>query len=182
MDKKTDTLADAWKNIPPALDMRRLFDKIELPHVDMKTLIEARRRDIDALVEANREAYQALEALGKRQQEILTASLATLQDNTREVLSTDGLGEKATRSAQLAQKALTQALADMRELAQMAVSSNRQVLAVLNDRVKAGLSEAGVTLPGLTEDAPHARATTKKPAARSATAHKATPRKRAAHA
>jgi phasin family protein len=185
MDKKaTATSANPWKNIPAALDVRRLIDKMDLPHVDLKSMVEARRRDIDALMEANREAYQALESLGKRQQEILNASLAAFQDNTRDVIATQGIGQKATRSAQHAQKAFTQALSDMRELAQMAVASNRHVLAVLNERMKLGLEEAGVKLPGLSTDEPAAKPAKPRAAAtRKTTARKATAsRKRTANA
>lgn len=187
MDKKATAPAlDGWKNIPAALDVRRLIDKIELPHVDLKAMVEARRRDIDALMEANREAYQALESLGKRQQEILNASLAAFQENTRDVIGTPGLGQKASRSAQHAQKAFTQALNDMRELAQMAVASNRHVLAVLNERMKLGLKEAGLDLAALAGEPAPKRAKPRTPAARKpaagGTRKAATPRKRSASA
>lgn len=179
MDKTTDISNLLWKNIPPALDMRKLFEKVELPKLDLQTLVEARRRDIDALVEANREAYQALETLGKRQQEILSAALASLQQNTNDVLTTEGLSEKASRSAQHAQAAFKQALTDMRELAQMAVDSNKQVLSVLNDRVKEGLKDAGVTLPAALGGSPEAAPKRTRAAA---TPTKTAARKRKAHA
>lgn len=137
------TAAAPWGKIPPALDLRKLFDKIELPEVGRK-IVASQRKDIEALVEANRQAYRALEALGKRQQEILRAALQTWQQGAREVINAPKLAGKASASAKRSQQAFSDALADLRGLAEMAVESNRQVLAVLNERATERLQEIGV--------------------------------------
>lgn len=141
MSQKTE--AAPWGKIPSALDLRKLFDKIELPEVGRK-IVASQRKDIEALVEANRQAYRALEALGKRQQEILRAALQTWQQGAREVINAPKLAGKASASAKRSQQAFSDALADLRGLAEMAVESNRQVLAVLNERATERLQEIGV--------------------------------------
>lgn len=132
--------------LPAALDLRRLFERIDLPQAGRRFL-DTRRRDIEALIEANRQAYHALEALGQRQQEILAAALATWQEGVREVIETPGLGDKAGASAKRSQQALGQAVKDLRELAELALKSNQAVLGVLNQRAREHLQEVGAGLP-----------------------------------
>lgn len=145
MSTKTTTTAP-WGRIPPALDLRKLFEKLDLPDVGQRFL-ETRRKDIEALVDANRQAYRALETLGKRQQEILRAAIEAWQEGARAVIAEPKLRDKASRSLRHSQDAFGRAVADLRELAEMAVASNRNVLGVLDRRLQERLSEAGVKLP-----------------------------------
>jgi phasin family protein len=171
MDKKTS--AAPWGKIPSALDLRKLFDKIELPEAGRK-IVASQRKDIEALVEANRQAYRALEALGKRQQEILRAAFEAWQQGAREVIAAPKLGGKLSASAKRSQKAFSQALTDLRELAELALEQNKQVLGVLNERGKERLRElgAGVGKPAaaaepVADDSPKAvPPSRRKPAAR----------------
>jgi phasin family protein len=141
MDKKTP--AAPWGKIPSALDLRKLFDKLELPDTGRR-IVASQRKDIEALVEANRQAYRALESLGKRQQEILRTAFEAWQQGTREVIDAPKLRGKMSVSAQRSQRAFSQALTDLRELAELAFEENKKVLGVLNERANERLRELGV--------------------------------------
>ncbi|MBL8350766.1 MAG: phasin family protein [Burkholderiaceae bacterium] len=170
------TTAAPWGRIPPALDLRKLIDKLELPEVGRR-LVAGQRKDIEALVEANRQAYLALEALGKRQQELLRAAYDAWQTGTREVIAAPDLASKARQSAKRSQQAFSEALADLRDLAEMAVASNRQVLGVLNERAGQRLQEIGLTTgagkvatEAVADDAPQAQPPSRRRAAAGRTA------------
>lgn len=147
MNKTTTPAAEApWGRIPPALDLRKLFDKLDLPERGRR-LLDTQRKDIEALVEANRQAYRALEALGQRQQEILRAALEAWQAGARDVIAAPRLADRAGKTLGNSQQAFSQALTDLRELAELALQSNKQVLGVLEARVKAHLHEIGLRTP-----------------------------------
>lgn len=132
--------------LPAALDLRRLFDKIDLPQIG-RQFLDTRRKDIEALVEANKQAYHALEALGQRQQQILRAAAAAWQEGAKEVIQAPKLGDKASATARRSQQAFGQAVKDLRELAELALKSNQAVLGVLNQRAKDHMQEVGAQLP-----------------------------------
>lgn len=125
----------------PGFDIRALLDRLSLPGVDVQALLESRRKDVEALVAANQRAYQGFEALTRRQAEILAEAMQVWQAGTREVLATTGAPEKANRSAGRAQQAFGEALASMRELAELAAKSHEDVVRILNKRVHEGLDE-----------------------------------------
>ncbi len=145
MDKSAISTDQRW-GLPPALNLHQLFGQLELPKLDVNKIAESRRKDIDAMVDAHREAYQAMQALSQRQQELLAAALKSWQNGAQAVMEAPSLSEKANQSAEQAKQAISRALTDLRELAEVATSSNRKVLAVLNHRMQEGLAEAGVSL------------------------------------
>ena len=138
MDKTTDS-AD-WRRIPAALDLRKLLGKLDLPEVGRK-FVDSQRKDIDALVDANREAYRAFEALARRQQEMLGNAVEAWQEGAREVIDTPKLAGKAPVTARRSQQAVKQTLADLRDLSELVLESNRRVLALLDERSKQRFGE-----------------------------------------
>lgn len=175
MDKTTDS-AD-WSRIPAALDLRKLLGKLDLPEVGRKFL-DSQRKDIDALIEANREAYRTIEALARRQQEMLGNAVEAWQEGAREVIDTPKLAGKAQVTARRSQQAVKQTLADLRNLSELVLESNRRVLALLDERSKERFGEAGrsskrrIVAEEVPDDSPKARppARRKAPARRGATA------------
>lgn len=129
------------KNNPPvqALDIRTMLEKLKLPGVDVPSLIEARRKDIDTLLAANEQAYLGLQALTCRQTEILSEAMQRWHEATKEVLAASDAPDRVNRSGKLAQQAFGQALVNMREIAEMAAKSHEQAIAILNKRFQEGL-------------------------------------------
>lgn len=125
----------------PIFDVRALLEKAKLPHVDLGGLIDARRRDIEALLEANAQAYRGLEALNRRQAEILADTMKHLQAGAKEFLAEGGASNKAGKAAELTQRAFGQALANMKEVAETAVKSQEEAMRVLKKRHDERLGE-----------------------------------------
>jgi len=167
MNKTTES-ADSGR-IPAALDLRKLLDKLDLPEVGRRFL-DTQRKDIDALVEANREAYRTIEALARRQQEMLGTAFEAWREGAREVVDTPKLAGKAQVTARRSQQAITQTLADLRSLSQTVLESNRRVLALLEERGRARLGETArsgkrhILVEEVPDDSPKARAPTRRKA------------------
>jgi len=126
---------------PPAIDVRKILEKLKLPGIDVNGLVEARRKDVEALLAANQKAYQALDSLNRRQSEVLTAAMIGWNEGARELLTAGSAQTAASRSAERAKQAFSQAMADMRELADLAAKSTEEVTSILNKRMNDGLDE-----------------------------------------
>ena len=125
----------------PFLDVTQLMAQFQLPGVDMNAIVEGRRKDIEALTEANRIAFEGMQKLAQKQVEILQKSMqeahAVMQGMTPGQPSAN-----AGRQGELIQKAFQDALANMRELAEMAGKSQQQALEVVSRRVQENIEEA----------------------------------------
>ena len=127
-------------------DLRRLLEGLKLPGIDVQGLLESRGKDVEALLAANRKAMEGYQELARKQAELLAEAMRELQDGAREVLSPAAAPETLSRAATRAQKAFTQALADMRTLAEMAASSHQEVMSIVNQRIADGLRELRASL------------------------------------
>lgn len=127
----------------PQLDLREMLDKLRLPGVDVGSLVESRRKDIQALLAANEQAWRGLEAVTRRQGEMLTAAMGGLRENVKETLGTEGTAARVSTVAAHAQAVFDKALADMKELAELSARSQQQVVDTLNKRLREGIGEVG---------------------------------------
>jgi phasin family protein len=123
----------------PTLDIRKLLEKLKLPGVDVQALIDSSRKDLETLKAANEQAYVGYQALTRRQGEILAEAMQEWQAGAQQLLSAKGAPELANITSSRAQHAFGQALANMREMAEMAARSHEQVIGIVNKRVHEGL-------------------------------------------
>lgn len=130
----------ARKSEIPVLDLRKLVERFRVPGVDLTALTEAQRKNVEALRQANEKAYTGAIALARRQAEIFEETMGRWQAAAKE-LSGKSPSERVTLQAQMARKAMESALANMRELAEMAVKSQREAYAVIGKRMQASFGE-----------------------------------------
>ena len=125
-------------------DIDDLVRQFSLPNVDIASLVESRRKDMEALVEANRRAYEGMQALGQRQLEILQESMRQLQDQIRQTGSgTGAANDAAVDLGESVRLAFEQALTNMRELAELAAKAQSDAYEVIHQRVQESLEETG---------------------------------------
>jgi phasin family protein len=120
-------------------DFTQMLKNLSLPGVDVNALVASRRKDIEALVAANQRAQEGFKALVQRQTEILQETMRQTQEGGGTL--GQSLGDAATRQAESAKQAFEQALANMRELAEMAASSQTQAYEALQKRMKESVEE-----------------------------------------
>ncbi len=121
-------------------DVTKLLRQFKLPGVDINALIATQRKDIEALVAANKQAYEGVQSLAKRQTEILRETMEAWQGATKE-LAGKSLSESAEMRTELAKSAFVKALGNMRDLAEMAIKFQAQVLEGLKKRAQENLEE-----------------------------------------
>ena len=125
----------------PLMDVNQLLEQFKVPGVDVSAIMEARRKDIEALVTANRQAYEGMQLLGQRQTEMFKEAMAEWQAATKDMMSAQSPGAGAAKQAELGQQTFEKALANMRELAEMATQSQTQAWEVVNRRFHENLEE-----------------------------------------
>ena len=112
----------------PFFDFTKLMRRFRLPGVDFAALVDRERKNIEALAEANRIAFEGWQRLVRRQAEIL-------QETMKKVVADAGQVD-AMKRADLAKEGFEKALANMRELAEMAAKSQKEAFEVVRKRIE----------------------------------------------
>jgi len=113
----------------PGFDFTKLMSQFRLPGVDFAALVDRERRNIEALAKANRIAFEGWQRLVRRQAEIL-------QETMKEVVANAGQQDAIKKRADLAKEGFEKALANMRELAEMATKSQKEAFDVVRKRIE----------------------------------------------
>jgi phasin family protein len=122
----------------PFGDLTRIFEQFKVPGVDLSSIIEARRKDVETLVAANEAAFEGLKALARTQTDLLVQTLNAAQAAAKgKAGSGTGLPDPA-KFAEGAQKAWQKMLDDVKGLAELARKSQADALASLNTRATEG--------------------------------------------
>jgi phasin family protein len=140
MSKSTTNPAPA-AGIASFADVTKMFEQFKLPGVDMKPIIESRRKDIEALVAANKAAAEAMQALAQRQTEMFASAMQGMQESAKKMGSTLGAAPDYAKQAEIARTAYEKVLGDMKDLAEMARKSQVDAMAVINERATQSFAE-----------------------------------------
>ncbi|RZT39120.1 phasin family protein [Cupriavidus agavae] len=126
----------------PFTDFTKLLEQYKVPGVDMSSVIEARRKDIEAITEANRIAYEGMQALVQKQTEILSRSMQEIQATVQKMSAGGNPADAMAQQGQFVQQGIQAALNNMRELAEMAQKSQAEALAVISKRAEQNIEDA----------------------------------------
>ena len=121
-------MADQPNN--PFSDFTKFIEQFKVPGVDLSTIMESGRKDFEALAEANKAAYQGLQALARKQGEVLTEAMQKIQDAAKHAT---GMPSDA-KSADVAREAYKRTLAHMKEMAEIVRNSNAEAMTKVADR------------------------------------------------
>ena len=125
----------------PFADMTKMMQQFKVPGLDMAPIIESRRKDMEALVEANKAAYEAMQAVARKQTEILNETMQGIQDSAKG-LTTAGVGApNAAKQADIVRNAYQKALADMTGMAEMVRKSQSDAMAGITARATQSMQE-----------------------------------------
>lgn len=131
------------------LDLGKLLGSFRLPSVDVGQLIETNRKNMDALIAAQRSVTDGYTSLAKRQVEIFQNTMEMAQGVIKAKREAKKSGEESSgsgggdgpSSTEMAKMAFNMAIQNMKDLAEAASKANGEALALINERMKATLSE-----------------------------------------
>jgi phasin family protein len=122
----------------PFGDLTKMLEQFKVPGVDMSSIVDARRNDIEALVEANKAVYEGMQALALKQADMFKQAVQGIRDAAKS--ATGAVGDPV-KQAELARKACEKALGDMKDLAEIARSSQADAMARITERSAQNMQE-----------------------------------------
>ncbi|MGE4281890.1 MAG: phasin family protein [Magnetospirillum sp.] len=122
-------------------DISKFVGDFKVPGVDVETLVGSQRKNIEALTQANKLAYDGLQAVLKRQVEILRQTMDEVAQVSKDFAEPAAPQDKAAKQAELAKEAFERSLSNMRELAEMIAKANNEAFELLNKRFTQNLDE-----------------------------------------
>ena len=126
------------KTTLPFGDIGKLLEQFKLPGVDMSSIVESRRKDIEALAQANQVALKGVASIADKQAEFVQAVMADVAAKLKSV--SEGGASSAT-AMEVAKQSIDKALAALRNLAETTTQSQSQTIDLINARAKASLEE-----------------------------------------
>lgn len=141
MADKEDQAKAADAPNPFALpDLSQMLEQLQVPGVDFGKLADDAQKNIDALQEANRTVAAGWQSLAEKQMEIFQQTMQTWQSAMP--AGEDSPAESARKQADLARTAFEQAIANMRELAEIAADSQSQAFEIMRSRFEENMRNA----------------------------------------
>lgn len=128
--------AKAKAKSPVLGDLGKALGKFKLPGIDIAAIVESQRKDMEALADANRQAYEGIKALAERRNQMLKDAFGKWQEAMKGARGT----EMITKQAELARQGVQDAIANVRELAQMEAKSRKEAWKVVQDRFEENLA------------------------------------------
>jgi phasin family protein len=120
---------------------QKMLGQYSLPGVNMDSLVASQKKNLEALTSANRVALEGLQAVAKRQAQILQETMSEASKAVDSLSKAGSPQDVAAKQAELAKDAFERALRNMRELAEMVATANQEATSTINTRISASLEE-----------------------------------------
>jgi phasin family protein len=133
----------------PAVErFTQMMERLQIPGVDVRALIENQRKNLDALTKATQVATEGATAVSQRQAEILQGAIEQASSMVRDFKVTGSPGETAAAQQRLVTEAVETAMANARELAEMVEQASREAFEVIQRRTRESIEELRASAAG----------------------------------
>ena len=122
-------------------DFTKIFAEFKIPGFDMQSLVATQRRNIEAVNTANQLAVEGIQAVLRRQTEIMKSMVEESSSVLREMMAQGAPEQKIAQQTELVKTAFEKALANLRELTEMVAKSTTEAADVLTKRIGESLTE-----------------------------------------
>ena len=126
-------------------EMAAMFDANRLPAVDVDALIAAQQKNLSAIVEANKIALAGYQEIYKRQIALFEQAIAQIKDQMAEFQSQPISSEQAAKNLEILKGSMEKAVADAKELTDLAQKANAEAFEVVKARFKEAVAEFNAT-------------------------------------
>ena len=124
-------------------EMMKVFGQMKMPGMmDLSSLAEAQKRNMEALATANRLAMECMQAIARRNMEIMQQAMTEMGEAAQRLGSAEASPQaKAAQQTDMMKAAYERAVGNMKEIADLIQKSNGEALGVLNRRFTEALEE-----------------------------------------
>ncbi|MEM7442102.1 MAG: phasin family protein [Pseudomonadota bacterium] len=131
------------------VDVTKFVGDFKVPGVDVDAMMAAQRKNLNAVAEANKLAVEGLQAVAKRQADVLKQSMEEMASTMQQLMANGAPQDKIAQQADLAKDGFEKVLANMKEVSEMVAKSNTEAAEVLSARVSEQLDEIKQTMQGI---------------------------------
>ena len=124
----------------------KFSEPFKVPGFNGQDLIEAQRKNFEAINAANRIALEGVQAMARRQVEIMQETVEETNKALQQVAGSGKPEEALVRQTEILKDAFAHGVANARELAEMGSKSNGEAFETLNKRFAEGLDEIKAAL------------------------------------
>lgn len=117
------------------------WDRFSVPGIDSNSLMESQKKNFEALVTANQKAAMGYQNLMRRQGEIMTETMQSIQEAVGDLMKANDGKDLPKKQAELVEKTIGRALKHMKELAELTINANGDAFKVIQDRAKESIAE-----------------------------------------
>ncbi len=122
-------------------DFAKMASEFKSPF-SMEPLMAAQRRNIEAFTAVNQAAYEAVQAIARRQSELMRQSMEEATSMMSAMMASPASPqEKVIRQAEASKVAVEKCIANAREVADTISKANTQAMEVVTNRLSEGLEE-----------------------------------------
>lgn len=147
MDPKTNPFMDPEKNPFLKSDFSKMFQGVEAP--DVKEITDAQRKNLEALTAANKTAVEGMQAIFKRQSEIMKETMDEANAALQELQSKGAGTPDATAQIDQVKTTIESAIGNSREISEMMAKSQAEAFDIVNKRFVESLDELKAALAKL---------------------------------
>ncbi len=127
-------------------DFAKIMSEFRVPGFDIETILATQRRNIEAVTAANQLAIEGIQAVLRRQAEIMRQVVEDSSTVLRDLMAAGAPEEKIAQQADLVKTSFEKALANLREMAELVAKSNNEAADVLTKRIGESLTELKTSL------------------------------------
>ncbi len=130
-----------YMDMSKMMDMPKIMQDMKLPGFDFEAAMSAQRKNLQAIASANQTAMEGMQAVLRRQSEIMRQGMQESSQMMNEVLASATPEEKVAKQAEMTKSVLDRAIGNAKELAEMMTKSNYDALEVISHRMGESLEE-----------------------------------------
>jgi len=122
-------------------DATKMFADFPFKPFDVEAMWTAGRKNVEAWSQANRVAVEGVQALAKRQTEMVRQGFEDFSALVRDMSQPVSAEERISKNTEFAKRAIEKSLNHTREIATMAARTGNEASEVLHKRATEGLDE-----------------------------------------
>ncbi|MCG6862846.1 MAG: phasin family protein [Chromatiaceae bacterium] len=147
MSKISESVTDVGKSLM-SLDMTKMADemtrimaKVNVPGIDMDSLVAMQRENMEALTAANQAALEGLKAVAEWEVKVLKATMEEVSNAAGALSKVRSPQDVVTEQTEAAKEVFKSSVSNLRELAEILNHANKSASRAIVDRVPSGLDE-----------------------------------------
>ncbi|MFZ0257121.1 MAG: TIGR01841 family phasin [Gammaproteobacteria bacterium] len=122
-------------------ELTKAFGNVELPGVDVSSVLETQRKNVEALTQANRRAFETAQSMLDHQMEMLKEAMTEASGALSDLSATKSPTKAAAKQGELLKQLMEQALSNLREMTNLVMKANEDALKTIRKRVEESIKE-----------------------------------------